>query len=130
MLNYVPVNGETNPSRCLMLLHRSRIAISLILQHIGRQARIKIVSGSKFAADLHSNTYNLKTLRQVKDLVAQGYLLILDDVNNTVQTSLYDLLNKFYSRCNGRLYFRISLGANHSPRCLLHPAFNAVMLVE
>lgn len=129
-LAFRPSRGEANPNRCMMLLHRSSIAMNLVCQHISRQATMKVVTSSKFPEDINSDSYNLVQIRLIKDLAAKGCMVILDDVNNAIQTSLYDLLNKTYSRCNGRLYFRISLGANHEPRCLLDPRFNAIMLVE
>lgn len=61
--------------------------------------------------------------------VAQGNVIILKDMPNGVQTSLYDLLNKSFQIIGQKHYCRIAVGAYFNPRCFVHESFNCIVYI-
>lgn len=69
-------------------------------------------------------------ISDVINYVSRGDLLIFKDVNNSIQTSLYDLFNKSFHRVGNRNFCRVSVGANYNPKCFVHPSFNCLVYVK
>jgi hypothetical protein len=62
--------------------------------------------------------------------VSRGNILAFKDINNSIQTSLYDLFNKSFSQIGNKKYCRIAVGANSNPKCYVHQNFNAIVYVD
>jgi hypothetical protein len=62
----------------------------------------------------------LIVISDIINYVAQGYVIILKDMPNNIQTSLYDLLNKSYQKIGNKHYTKIAVGANYNPKCYVH----------
>ncbi len=45
---------------------------------------------------------------------------MLKDIPNSIETSLYDLLNKSYQKIGDKNYTKIAVGANYNPKCYVH----------
>jgi hypothetical protein len=86
-----------------------------------------MIHGSTFDQDRHSADYNLLIISDIITYVERGDVIVLKDVPNCVQTSLYDLLNKFYYCLNKKNYCRVSVGAHSNSRCCVHDNFNCVV---
>jgi hypothetical protein len=52
--------------------------------------------------------------------ISRGSILAFKDINNSIQTSLYDLFNKSFSQIGAKKYCRIAVGANSNPKCHVH----------
>lgn len=52
--------------------------------------------------------------------MAKGDVIIFKDLNNSIQSSLYDLFNKAYVTIGNKKYCRIAVGANSNPQSLIH----------
>jgi hypothetical protein len=86
-----------------------------------------MIHGSTFDQDRHSADYNLLIISDIVTYVERGDIIVLKDLPNSVQTSLYDLLNKFYYRVGKQNYCRISVGAHSDSKCFVHPNFNCIV---
>jgi hypothetical protein len=62
--------------------------------------------------------------------ISRGDILTFKDINNSIQTSLYDLFNKSFTRIMNKKYCRIAVGANSNPKCFVHNNFNAIVYVD
>jgi hypothetical protein len=62
--------------------------------------------------------------------ISRGNVLAFKDINNSIQTSLYDLFNKSFTRVGVKRYCRIAVGANSNPKCLVHHNFNAIVYID
>lgn len=62
--------------------------------------------------------------------ISRGNILAFKDINNSIQTSLYDLFNKSFYEVGSKKYCRIAVGANSNPKCLVHSNFNAIVYIE
>lgn len=69
-------------------------------------------------------------MSDVINYVSRGDILIFKDVNNSIQTSLYDLFNKSFHRVGNKNFCRISVGANYNPKCHVHANFNCLVYVR
>jgi len=56
--------------------------------------------------------------------------LALKDINSSIQTSLFDLFNKSFTKIGTKQYCRIAVGANSNPKCYVHDNFNAIVYVD
>jgi len=61
--------------------------------------------------------------------MAKGEIVAFKDINNSIQSSLYDLFNKVYYLNGNNYYCRIAVGANSNPQCLVHKNFNAIVFI-
>jgi hypothetical protein len=52
--------------------------------------------------------------------MSKGEIVAFKDINNSIQSSLYDLFNKAYTVMGNKKYCRIAVGANSNPKCLVH----------
>lgn len=86
-----------------------------------------MIHGSTFEQDQFSAEYNLIVISDIINYVARGDIIVMKDVPNSVQTSLYDLLNKSYQTVAKKNYCRISVGAHYNPKCFVHPNFNCIV---
>lgn len=50
----------------------------------------------------------------------KGIILAFKNPNNSIQTSLYDVLNKSFTQHGTKKYCRIAVGANSNSRCIVH----------
>jgi len=62
--------------------------------------------------------------------ISRGSILTFKDINNSIQTSLYDLFNKSFTQIGDKKYCRISVGANSNPKCFVHSNFNAIVYID
>lgn len=62
--------------------------------------------------------------------VSRGDVLAFKDINNSIQTSFFDLFNKAYTSIGNKKYCRIAVGANSNPKCLVHRNFNAIVYID
>jgi hypothetical protein len=62
--------------------------------------------------------------------ISRGDILTFKDINNSIQTSLYDLFNKSFTRVMNKKYCRIAVGANSNPKCFVHSNFNAIVYAD
>ncbi len=62
--------------------------------------------------------------------VENGHVIVFRDMNQPIQTSLYDVFNKSYQRIGGKNYCRVAIGANYNPKCLVHDSFNAIVYLN
>ena len=60
----------------------------------------------------------------------KGEVVAFKDINNSIQSSLYDLFNKSYMTFGNKTYCRIAVGANSNPKCPVDPKFNAIVFME
>ena len=86
--------------------------------------------GSTFDQDQASEEYNLEMTSLVISHISRGNILAFKDINNSIQTSLYDLFNKSFYEVGPKKYCRIAVGANSNPKCLVHNNFNAIVYIE
>jgi len=124
--------GETE-SRCLLEITNDESVVFLVnhkLAQHNQQRNVITIHGSTFKQDEHSEEYNLYVISDVINYVSRGDLLIFKDVNNSIQTSLYDLFNKSFHRVGNRNFCRVSVGANYNPKCFVHPSFNCLVYVN
>lgn len=85
--------------------------------------------GSTFAQDQASEEYNLQMTSLVISHISRGNILAFKDINNSIQTSLYDLFNKSFYEVGSKRYCRIAVGANSNPKCLVDNNFNAIVYI-
>jgi hypothetical protein len=52
--------------------------------------------------------------------ISKGNILAFHNFNDSVQTSLYDLFNKSYTKINGNDFCRIAFGLNSNSKCFVH----------
>jgi len=69
----------------------------------------------------------LLVISDIITYVARGDVVVMKDVPNSVQTSLYDLLNKSYQTIGLKNFCRVSVGAHSNPKCFVHPSFNCIV---
>lgn len=86
-----------------------------------------MIHGSTFDQDRFSSEYNLLIISDIITYVGRGDIIIMKDVPNSIQTSLYDLLNKSYQTVGPKKFCRISVGAHYNPKCFVHPDFNCIV---
>lgn len=86
--------------------------------------------GSTFPEDQASEDYNLEITSLVISYISRGNILAFKDINNSIQTSLYDLFNKSFFEVGSKRYCRIAVGANSNPKCLVHNKFNAIVYID
>ena len=124
----------SNPeSRCLLLILRGDALVPLINEKIKINGQDKVVTcmyGSTFEADQSSEEYNLEVTSRVISHISRGGILAFKDINNSIQTSLYDLFNKSFYKVGNKKYCRIAVGANSNPKCLVHEHFNAIVYID
>lgn len=63
---------------------------------------------SPFVNDKNNNLHVLRTTAEIIKTLGKGDKLILNNIEPTIQTSLYDMLNKFYIVRGEQNYCRIS----------------------
>lgn len=63
---------------------------------------------SPFINDKNNNGHVLHTTASIIKTIGKGDKLILNNIEPTIQTSLYDMLNKFYIVRGDQNYCRIS----------------------
>jgi hypothetical protein len=85
-----------------------------------------MIHGSTFDLDRHSAEYNLLVISDIITYIARGDVIVMKEIPNSVQTSLYDLLNKSYQTIRNKNYCRISVG-HYNPKCFVHPNFNCIL---
>lgn len=96
---------------------------------VNKESRNKVIMihGSTFDQDRFSSEYNLLVISDIITYVGRGDIIIMKDVPNSIQTSLYDLLNKAYQSVGPKKFCRISVGAHYNPKCFVHPDFNCIV---
>ena len=62
--------------------------------------------------------------------ISRGNILAFKDINNSIQTSLYDLFNKSFYEVGEKKYCRIAVGANSNPKCYVHHEFNSMVYID
>lgn len=62
--------------------------------------------------------------------MAKGEIVAFKDINDSIQSSLYDLFNKSFYRVGNKRVCRVAVGANSNPRCEVHSDFNAVVFID
>jgi len=62
--------------------------------------------------------------------ISRGNILAFKDINNSIQTSMYDLFNKSFTQIGNKKYCRVAVGANSNPKCCVHQNFNAIVYVD
>ena len=77
-----------------------------------------------------SESYNLDVTTQVIAYMAKGDVVVFKDINNSIQSSLYDLFNKSYISSGSKKYCRIAVGANSNPQCWVNDNFNAIVFID
>jgi hypothetical protein len=132
ILGLIAENIEDKSSRCLLQIVKGEALIYIINQKevgIDKKANnnIIMIHGSTFDLDRHSAEYNLLVISDIITYVARGDVIVMKDVPNSVQTSLYDLLNKSYQTIGQKNFCRISVGAHYNPKCFVHPNFNCIV---
>jgi hypothetical protein len=88
------------------------------------------IHGSTFHIDQESEEYNQEMTALTISHISRGNVLAFKDINNSIQTSLYDLFNKSFTKVGTKRYCRIAVGANSNPKCLVHFNFNAIVYIE
>ena len=86
--------------------------------------------GSTFQQDQSSEEYNLEVTSRIISHISRGNILTFKDINNSIQTSLYDLFNKSFYEVGKKRYCRIAVGANSNPKCLVNDNFNAIVFID
>jgi hypothetical protein len=74
--------------------------INMILNKFGNKSNY--FEQSIFDADIVDQRYMLSKTQSILSTLEDGRLLVLNNIENTIQTSLYDLLNKFYLQSEKR----------------------------
>lgn len=126
------ISDTDKNSRCLLQIVKGEALIYIINQKqvgIDKKANNNIIMlhGSTFEKDWHSAEYNLLVISDIITYVARGDVIVMKDVPNSVQTSLYDLLNKSYQTVGQKNFCRVSVGAHYNPKCFVHPSFNCIV---
>lgn len=126
------ISDADKNSRCLLQIVKGEALIYIINQKqvgIDKKANNNIIMlhGSTFELDKHSAEYNLLVISDIITYVARGDVVVMKDVPNSVQTSLYDLLNKSYQTVGLKNFCRVSVGAHYNPKCFVHPSFNCIV---
>ena len=130
-LNLVRDNLRDNSSRCLLLIVRGETLVPIIRNDIAiNNKHISVVYGSSFESDARSEDYNLFVTNQVITSMAKGEVVVFKDINNSIQSSLYDLFNKSYFLSGNKQFCRIAVGANSNPQCWVNDNFNAIVLMD
>jgi hypothetical protein len=110
---------------------RGETLLPIIQSHIaGYKKNISVVYGSAFENDEKSEAYNLDVTTQVIAYMAKGDVVVFKDINNSIQSSLYDLFNKSYISSGNKKYCRIAVGANSNPQCWVNDNFNAIVFMD
>ena len=91
---------------------------------------LNVIYGSAFENDEKSEDYNLYVTNQVITSMAKGEIAVFKDINNSIQSSLYDLFNKSYIQSGNKKFCRIAVGANSNPQCWVNDNFNAIVFME
>lgn len=68
-------------------------------------------------------------MKRIRDLARKGCFIILYNIKKSIQTALYDLLNKSFTKKNNKYYYRINLG-HFNPKCVVGNNFNIAMLTK
>jgi hypothetical protein len=130
-LELVKNNLSDSGSRCLLLIVRGEALLPVIKTDIANSKKhIMIIYGSAFESDAKSEDYNLYVTNQVITSMAKGEIVVFKDINNSIQSSLYDLFNKSYIQSGNNKYCRIAVGANSNPQCKVSSNFNAIVFIE
>ena len=82
-----------------MLILRGDALVPLINESLsvkGEERRVVCMYGSTFDQDQASEEYNLEMTSLVISHISRGNILAFKDINNSIQTSLYDLFNKSF----------------------------------
>jgi hypothetical protein len=105
--------------------------IYLMPKTLGLEGRsLVLLYGSTFSEDEESEEYNIRVLSDVINHIESGNVIVFKDVNQPIQTSLYDVFNKSYQRIGGKNYCRVAIGANYNPKCLVHDGFNSIVYLN
>ncbi len=59
--------------------------------------------------------------------MAKGSFLLIVNLINSVQTSLYDLFNKFHTNIGKKWYCRVAIGSTSNPKCFVHESFSLII---
>jgi len=131
-LDLVQTNLLDNTSRCLLLIVKGETLLPIIQDNISSEIKknISVVYGSAFKSDEKSESYNLDVTTQVIAYMAKGDVVVFKDINNSIQSSLYDLFNKSYISSGNKKYCRIAVGANSNPQCWVNDNFNAIVFMD
>lgn len=77
--------------------------------------------GSPFEIDNCSEQYNIEITSKIISEASKGEIIGLKDLNNSIQTSFYDLFNKSYLTLGKKKYCRVAVGDKSNPRCYINP---------
>lgn len=130
-LQLITDNLRTQDSRSLLVITKGDSMIYLIPRTLGMgEDKMVLLYGSTFEEDAQSEDYNIRVLSDVINHIENGHVIVFKDVNQPIQTSLYDVFNKSYQRIGGKNYCRVAIGANYNPKCLVHSNFNAIVYLN
>jgi hypothetical protein len=117
ILDLIAENIEDKSSRCLLQIVKSEALIYIVNQKevgINKKANnnIIMIHGSTFDLDRRSAEYNSLVISDIITYVKHGDVIVMTDVPNSVQTSLYDLFNKPYQTIGQNNFCHISVGVH------------------
>ncbi|KAK3238065.1 hypothetical protein CYMTET_51899 [Cymbomonas tetramitiformis] len=87
-----------------------------------------VLCGSGFRGDRDAR-YLCKVVKEIKQCLAAGQALVLVNLDAAYE-SLYDMLNKFYTKYNGRSHVDISMGTGMVMKAEVHDDFRCVVLAS
>ena len=62
--------------------------------------------------------------------MSRGTVLSFKNPNNSIQTSLYDVFNKSFTKSGSKKYCRVAVGANSNPKCVVHNNFGSIVFMD
>ena len=114
-------------SRYVMLLTENYAALNIIRQSVGLRDDAVVIFGSGFPKD-QEYTHICRTINRIKICMAAGRTVVLLNLDKLYE-SLYDTLNQYYVRHGDLKFVDLGLG-NHRLKCLVHPDFRLILVVE
>ena len=91
--------------------------------------RYSSITGSPFEADAKNSEYIVKNLSRIVRKVETNSILMANSLNNTVETALFDLFNKFFIKRGNEEVYRVAMQSGLLFTEIVNKEFNVCLSI-